>query len=321
MKKIMIYDAGRHKVMTTGYGLMSLQFGERLKPLGYEINYYDENPNFQADMWLWIRPPHYVEYKQFVNTNINVFFTMCEQAKFEGWKANWPTLLNRCNAVITPTEWNKEVFVNAGVTKPIYVVPLGVDTKKYIGNKTREFSLLSVHEALGKDASRENWKENLEAYYAIFYGTHHTEVSYTFKSWNMSREGFYEYEKKLIDNNGYDRALLPRVDILDMELVPQDMNQLYGKSWVFIKNSQKEGWCLPALEAMAAGTRVIAFPIPSMPYLNSGNADFFQDRVQLKAHIWANFRQWRKWRVEVDQWSWKNATDKLDKTLKEIMHV
>jgi len=316
--KILIYDASRHRALTTGYGLMSKQVGERLKALKYEVFYYDEDPDFEADIWLWIRPPHYVEYKQFNPKNKNVFYTMHEEATFGGWKANWPTLLNKCTAVITPTDWNRDVFKNAGVTKPIYVVPLGVDTKIYHGVKTYDFSLLSVHESLGNSGSRENWKENLEAYYATFYNNHFSEVSYTIKSWNMSREGFYTYENKLIAENHYDRANLPKVDIVELELVPQDMNNLYSKSWAFLKNSQREGWCLPANEAVASGLRVIAFPIPSMPYLNNDNTDFFQNRDQLKAAIWENFIKWRKWRIAVNEWSWKAASTKLDVVLNEI---
>jgi glycosyltransferase involved in cell wall biosynthesis len=37
--------------------------------------------------------------------------------------AHWPGLLNRCDGVIVPTEWNAEVFRAGGVTVPIGVVP------------------------------------------------------------------------------------------------------------------------------------------------------------------------------------------------------
>ena len=319
--RILVYDASRRKTLTTGYGLVSTQFGERLKGLGNEVVYYDENPDFNADIWLWTRPPHYVEYKQFLQTNKNVFYTMHEEATFTGWKANWPSLLNRCTAIVTPTEWNKEVFEKGGVTKPIYVVPMGVDTKNYIGNRTYEFSLLSVHEAFGKDSSRENWKDSVEAYYATFYDNHNTEVSYTIKSWNSSREGFDAFTKQLVDSNNYDREKLPRVDLIDMELVVQDMNRLYGRSWAYIKNSQRECWSLPTLEAVACGVRIIGYPLPSIPYLNNDNTDFFQNREELKEKLWENFTRWRKWKISVSAWSWQNATKKLNTTLGEIMSL
>ncbi|CAN5441140.1 hypothetical protein BH10ACT1_BH10ACT1_33910 [soil metagenome] len=36
---------------------------------------------------------------------------------------HWPALLNRCDGVVVPTEWNAAAFADAGVTVPIAVVP------------------------------------------------------------------------------------------------------------------------------------------------------------------------------------------------------
>lgn len=38
-------------------------------------------------------------------------------------QSHWPELLNRCDLVIVPTEWNAEVFRDGGVTVPVAVVP------------------------------------------------------------------------------------------------------------------------------------------------------------------------------------------------------
>jgi glycosyltransferase involved in cell wall biosynthesis len=37
--------------------------------------------------------------------------------------AHWPSLLNQCDGVLVPTEWNREVFRACGVQAPIEVVP------------------------------------------------------------------------------------------------------------------------------------------------------------------------------------------------------
>lgn len=37
--------------------------------------------------------------------------------------AHWPALLNQLDAVIVPTEWNRDVFRNSGVVVPIFVAP------------------------------------------------------------------------------------------------------------------------------------------------------------------------------------------------------
>lgn len=36
---------------------------------------------------------------------------------------HWPTLINQCDGVIVPTEWNAAAFRNCGVTTPIIVIP------------------------------------------------------------------------------------------------------------------------------------------------------------------------------------------------------
>lgn len=62
-------------------------------------------------------------------SNYNVFFTMMETQTLH------PDFANVCNryadAIITPTQWNKDVFIKGGIKKPIYVVPLGVNTDIY----------------------------------------------------------------------------------------------------------------------------------------------------------------------------------------------
>jgi len=62
-------------------------------------------------------------------SNFNVFFTMMETETLH------PDFARICNsyadAIITPTHWNKNVFIKGGIKRPIYVVPLGVDIDIY----------------------------------------------------------------------------------------------------------------------------------------------------------------------------------------------
>jgi len=317
--KIIIFDAGRRNHTQTGYGTMSHQFGERLKNFNHEIYYYDEhNYPDKVDLWLWIRPPHYVEYKEFNPDNCNVFFTMCEQSVFQGWKSNWTKLLNKCNAIITPTEWNKQVWIGNGVTVPVYVAPLGVDTKVFKGGKTYEFSILSVFEGLGRDSSRELWKENIEAYFELFYDNHYNEVIYNIKSWNMDWAKYRKFLKVTAEKFNYDPLKLPAINTLDFDLVNADMNALYSKHWAFLKNSKGEGWCLPAIEAVSVGIRVMSKPLSAMVYLNDKNCDFFVHYEGLKKVMWENWRRYRKQKAAIGEYSWKESTIKLDMVLREI---
>lgn len=317
--KIIIYDAGRRNQLTTGYGLISHQFSNRLRGKGHLIYYYDERtfPD-DIDMWLWIRPPHYIKYPEFKDHNLNVFYTMHEHDTLKYGKKEWPALLNRCTAVITPTEWNKKVWEKHSVTKPIYVVPPGVDSKTFKGNKTYQFSLLSIHEGLGLEGSREKWKENIQAYFDLFYDNHHDEVSYTIKSWSVDWQGYKHFVDKLINRKKYEADKLPQINVMETEITPSGMNSLYGSHWAFLKNTLGEGWCLPALEAVAVGTRVIANPYPAGVYLNKDNTDFFKDYDGLKNKMWENWRRYRKWKVYINSLSWNNSAKLLNEALLDI---
>ena len=317
--RILIFDAGRRNHTQTGYGTMSKQFGARLVNLGHEIYYHDEhNCPLKADLWLWIRPPHYVKYSEFNPDNCNVFFTMHEKDTLEGHKAEWPKLLNKCKAIITPTEWNRKVWIQNGVTVPVHTCPLGVDTKLYRGGRTYEFSMLSIFEGLGRDSSRESWKENIKAYFETFYDNQRNEVTYTIKSWNINWIEYNNYINYLVDKYKYAPNLLPKIQVLDLELVEIDLNNLYGKHWVFLKNSRGEGWSLPTLEAVSSGLRVIAKQLPVFEYLTEQNSDLFVHYKGLKQVIWENYKRWENIKGAVNQYHWKEATIKLNEVLKEI---
>src|SRR3990167_1756113 len=55
-------------------------------------------------------------------------FTMWECSKL---KKSFVSKINSNLCVIVPCKWNKEVFESSGVTVPIAVIPLGIDTEKY----------------------------------------------------------------------------------------------------------------------------------------------------------------------------------------------
>jgi glycosyltransferase involved in cell wall biosynthesis len=318
--KIKIIDAGRRKAPTSGYGLMAYEFGERLRQYNHSITYFDEDPQGSADLWLWIRPPHYVKENYFNPENNNVFFTMHESETFEGWKKDWPQILNKCKAVIVPTEWNKGVFSRAGVTVPIFVCPLGVNTKTFHGYKDLRFSILSMFDGLGSGNARDNWRESVRAYYETFYDNHYREVIYNIKSWRVDYDSWLKFKDALIEEKKYDRAKLPDIQVWEFDLLPLDLNLFYAKNHIFLKNSSGEGWSLPTLEGIACGLRAISRPTPAMlTYLNEKNCDFFESPGELRDKLWQNYRAWRKFKVASDIWSWRNAAKKLDEIINGII--
>ena len=319
--KIKIFDAGVRKNLASGYGLASKYIGLYLKEAGHDVHYYDQSPTGECDLWLWVRPPHYIDQPEFDEKAKNIFYTMHESETFEGRKSNWIGLLNRCDAVVVPTDWNRDVFVRSGLTKPCHVVPLGVDTKVYHGAKTYEYSILTVHEGFGRSSSRENWRETLEAYYTTFYNNHNKEVMMTVKTWKNERQGFDGVKEHFCNSKGYDPHLLPPVQVIDINISPDDMNNLYSRYWTFIKNSDREGWCLPALEAISCNVKVISKQLPSMPYLTDKNTDFFRNSEELSTLMWEHWRRYVKVRGHLNLWRWSEAVKKLQEILNQYVQV
>lgn len=327
MLKIKILDANTHSNLCSGYGAISSNIASGLINLGHDV-YYDlitdcEDPvlNRLAHkqftdtpdvIFLWIRPPHYIKYSQFDASRKNIFYTMHEKNNFEGWKSDWPELLNKCTAVITSTEWNKGVFIKAGVTVPVHVVPVGVNTNIFRTSKDNKFGILAVHDALGSVNSREMWQDTILAFTELFKSR---PLAYlTVKSWNIK---FQDYNKFLLDNR-------IRPDDADVRIVDQviplsSMAEFYRNHDLFVKNSNLEGWSIPLTEALACGLPAVIYDNPVLRE-NAGpesedNIIYFKKRDQLKFWMDHFYHKWQKKVRNTDKYSWRYPVKKLEEIL------
>ena len=302
-----IFDSARYKEPKSGYGLMSANLKDNLSKRGHQLVEKEE------DVWLWIRPPHYLKYPEFNPDKVNIIYTMCEEEKFEGWKSDWPQLLNKATAIITPTEWNKQVFIKQGVTKPIHVVPLGVNSKIFSGFKPYHFSILTLHDNLGGDSSRELWKDTLQAYYNTFSGKRRmNNAVLTIKSYNIKRDEFYGFMESIKPEYA------PPVEVLELDLVPQDLNNLYAMNDLFIKNADREGWSLPLLEAMSVNLAVAYTNLPVFEWAQGyWNKHVFEkgDIDGLSKIMEGQFNLWKKRKSFINSLSWKECARKVEEVL------
>lgn len=318
--KLKIKDANTHINRMSGYGKLSGAIASGLHGLGHDV-YYDyitgcddatldmlarkKFEHTDDTIYLWIRPPHYIKGEDFNEKYKNIFFTMHESETFDGWKADWIELLNKLTAIITPTHWNKNVFLNNGLKVPVYVVPLGVNKHQFKMFPEDTFNVLCVHDALGSDASRENWKETIEAFSEVF--GENQQAKLTIKTWNMKQEKYDEFMK----------AIKGRVYATTTNLTNADMADLYKRSTVFIKNSNKEGWSLPLTEAMACGLAVIVRKCQVLVE-NVGEykqVSWFTKKDQLKWYLNEAYKEWCEKKAQADVFSWKRTVEGVEKVL------
>jgi glycosyltransferase involved in cell wall biosynthesis len=248
--RIWVSDGDRRLLEGNGYGQVSAAVSRGLIELGHDVQ-FQEFPGME--LALFICPPGKIKFGRQVRS---AAITMHELDHLPASKRDWVEILNRLDLVITPTGWNREVWLRAGVTAPIEVVPLGIDVESYFPVTGRRCTFLCVHENLGGESSRENWRDTLCAYLGAF--TARDAVRLVVKTWKWKPEEFELARQAILAELGLDEAHAAEIEVVDGVLSAEGMRELYQRAWLFVKNANREGWSMPCTEALACGTPVAA---------------------------------------------------------------
>ena len=192
-----------------------------------------------------------------------------------------PDWVERCNAmdeIWVPCAFNRETFAKAGVTRPILVVPEGVDTSRFrpgldalpIEGIPRKTTFLAVFEwthRKGPDLLLKAW--------ADAFGPH-DDVRLVLRTYPPNQvEGNPDawVELKIdeeLSRHGRKRSDCAPIVVIAKQVPDSDMPRLYAAADVFVAPSRGEGWGRPHMEAMSCGVPVIATRW-------SGNLEFQND--------------------------------------------
>jgi glycosyltransferase involved in cell wall biosynthesis len=248
--RIWLSDGDRRLQDENGYGRVSADLVQGLTDLGHEVQF----KQFQGmDLVLFVCPPGRIKFGRPVPA---AALAMHELDHLPEEKRDWVQICNRLDLLITPTDWNVEMWRAEGVTVPVDVVPLGVDVEAYFPPTGRICTFLALHENLGGASSREDWRQTLRAYCSAF--TAKDNVRLVVKTWKWKPEPWREAYEHTLRDLGLDESSAPAVEVIDSRLDASEMRALYQSAWLFIKNANREGWSLPSTEAVACGGRVAA---------------------------------------------------------------
>ena len=188
-------------------------------------------------------------------------------------------LKQHCDEIWTPSQFNVDNIKRAGWHKPIFKMPLGVDTKRFnpatvkpldfteseIGYFTGKFKFLSI---MGW-SERKGVKLLMEAYLREFSSKDNV-VLYIKGGWHDQNKALREMLMIKRKVNKKDSPMI----YLDFHIYPDEMlPRLYKTANAFVLPSRGEGWGLNYTEAMSMELPTIGTYATSMlDFMNSNNS-------------------------------------------------
>lgn len=222
------------------YGRLAQELSSGLRSLGYDhVNEFAvdderEAPSIVASFggFLLGHPTNFHKYGQLPLLGPRIGVTMWESSELPPY---WADNLNKCNAVIVPSEWLIPVFRRAGVTVPITVIPLGISSAyKYEERvKDRPFTFLVI----GDRGFRKGRSRAIRAFYAAF-----------------GEDERYRLIVKGRKNQGFPTNISNKnIIVVSDDLTDEGMALLYASCDALVFPTCGEGFGLPPREFAATG--------------------------------------------------------------------
>jgi hypothetical protein len=198
--------------------------------------------------------------RSFSTGKINIGYTMWETDRLP---RRWPPLCNRMDALQVPSRFCKEVFERSGVTVPIQVVPVPVDTCKF--DDMAPAPLLSTDKQELTFYSIFQWHErkNPTALIAAFVQAFdaHDAVRLVLKTHlgggSEEKDAILKQASEIAAATAKGRGL-PTIVVIPGRVAHEQVVQLHLQSDVYVGPVRGEGFGLPMFDAALAGNHVIA---------------------------------------------------------------
>jgi glycosyltransferase involved in cell wall biosynthesis len=186
-----------------------------------------------------------------VRPKYRIGYTMLETS---GLPSEWVRQANQMDEVWTPSPFNAWTFRRSGVTQPICIMPLGVDTDRFNpqvqGYRNSDvFTFLSIFEWGERKAPEVMFR----AFNQAFRRDEPVVLVCKYDNYDDAVEVILQIDAQELDPDG------GQIIFVANQRVPyHDLANLYRSADCFVLTTRGEGWGMPILEAMACGLPVIA---------------------------------------------------------------
>ena len=170
--------------------------------------------------------------------------TRIPQGDVDGFE-DWAALSNEMDALLVPCQFSKDVFEACGVTRPITVLPYGIDTDEWPLLERPERETFTVVQ-FGDLSSRKGPFEAVEAFQRAF--PRELNARLVLKTiggkFGPGRYGIPQFRD-------------PRIQVIDAAWTRRQLLQFLADADCFIWLSRGEGFGLPPLQAALTGLPVV----------------------------------------------------------------
>lgn len=173
-----------------------------------------------------------------------VYFTMNETTRLTEQNV---ALLNKADHIIVPNQWNKDCFLASGVSKPIHIVPLGIDHRVFNWRPLPPPSPV-VFGTAGSGA-RKGIPDVIKAFLEAFPGRNDVRLRI-----------------KITTEDEAPDVVDPRIDVVRSCYSDAEMADWYASLHCFVSASRGEGWGLMRQESCAMGRGLASAYLPGMSW-------------------------------------------------------
>jgi len=179
-------------------------------------------------------------------SNYTIGFTYWEQNKLP---SRWIDSCNKMNEIWTVSAEMKNVFINSGITRPVYDFKLGVDPSVFYPKK-RSVGEQFVFMSMGSPSTRKNSQMAVDAFLRLFRGNAAYKLIYKTSGPADARI----LQGKTMISSIYDH---PQIEVIDHLLSVEELGLFYDRANCLLYPTAGEGWGLIPFQAIAKGIPTI----------------------------------------------------------------